>query len=215
MLKYLLFDLDNTLYSSSYGLEDNVVHRIKKFAASFLGISPDEVWRQRMAQEKKYGTCLEWLVAEKGFTDYEAYLAAAHPPDEADTLPLNDVLRAFLSGLAFPKAILTNSPMEHADRILNKLGITDLFTHIFDIRFCNYAGKPRPEVYRRTLEVLGYSAGEVLFIDDNRYYIEGYIALGGHAVLFDENDVHTNLPLPRIRELGELTRVIEEIINNK
>ena len=211
MLKYLLFDLDNTLYSSRYGLEKGVSQRIKEYTAVLLGISPEEAWKMRLSNMGQYGTCLEWLMAEKGFTDCEAYLAAVHPPDEADSLPPDEDLRAFLSGLSIPKAILTNSPMEHADRILGKLGIGDLFTHIFDIRMCHYAGKPRPEVYYRALETLGLSAGEVLFIDDNLFYIEGFIAIGGHAVLFDENDVHSNSTLPRIRGLRELEEIIDRI----
>ena len=215
MLKYLLFDLDNTLYSSRYGLEKNVSQRIKEYTAAFLGVTPDEAWQMRRSNMGQYGTCLEWLMEEKGFTDCEAYLAAVHPPDEADSLPPDGDLRSFLSGLSIPKAILTNSPREHADRILDKLGIGDLFTHIFDIRMCNYAGKPRPKVYYRALEVLGISAGEVLFIDDNPYYVEGFIALDGYAVLFDENDVHSDCPAPRIRELEELTRVIAELSNNR
>ena len=210
MFKYLLFDLDNTLYSCHHGLEDNVGRRIKEFAASYLGISPDEAWRLRMANMGTYGTCLEWLMTEKGFTDAEAYLSAIHPEGEADTLPPDDDLRVFLTGIPVSKAILTNSTREHADLILGKLGISDLFTHIFDIRQCNYMGKPRREVFNRALQILGINAEDVLFIDDNAFYVESFIAMGGHALLFDENDIHKNSALPRIRELGELTGILHK-----
>jgi putative hydrolase of the HAD superfamily len=204
MFKYLLFDLDNTLYSCNYGLEDNVSSRIREFAAGFLGVSQEEAWQQRTATATQYGTCLAWLMAEKGFTDPEAYLAAAHPEGEADSLPPAPELRAFLLGIPVPKAILTNSPREHADLILNKLGLNGIFTHVFDIRQCGYLGKPRREVFENALRILGVSAADVLFIDDSPFYVEGFIALGGKGILIDENDIHKNSPLPRIRDIKEL-----------
>ncbi|MDR1252731.1 MAG: HAD-IA family hydrolase [Treponema sp.] len=204
MFKYLLFDLDNTLYSCCHGLEDKVRCRMRAFTAAFLGISPDEAWRQRMMLAAKYGTNLEWLMGEKGFTAVEDYFAAVHPKDEADSLPADPELRAFLLGLPIPKAILTNSPREHSDRILSKLGITDLFTHVFDVRQSGYKGKPRPEAFNRALSILGVKAPDVLFIDDNPSYVEGFIALGGAGLLLDENDVHGDYPHPKIRELKEL-----------
>jgi putative hydrolase of the HAD superfamily len=203
--KYLLFDLDNTLYSCRYGLEDDVKRRLKEFAAGVLGVSPEEAWRQRMALETQYGTSLAWLMAEKGFTDVEAYLAAAHPEGEADTLPPDPELRAFLLGLPVPKAILTNSPREHTELILSKLGLNGIFTHIFDIRQCGFIGKPRREVFDNALRILGTGVADVLFIDDNHFYVEGFIAMGGNALLLDENNVHKDNTLPRIRELKELT----------
>ena len=208
MLKYLLFDLDNTLYSCRYGLEDNVGRRMREFAAAFLGLTPEEAWRQRMALVHQYGTCLEWLMGEKGFTDVETYLAAVHPPDEADSLVPDGELRAFLSGIPLPKAILTNAPREHADLVLSKLGLCDIFTHIFDIRQCGFLGKPRPEVYDNALRVLGVSAQEVLFIDDHPRYVYGFTALGGNGLLFDENDIHKNYTSHKIRDLRELTEYI-------
>jgi len=208
MLKYLLFDLDNTLYSNRYGLEENVGRRIKEFAAAFLNETPEETWRQRMAITDKYGTCLEWLMEEKGFTDAEAYLAAVHPGNEADTLPPDPELRDFLLGIPVPKAILTNAPREHADLILNKLCLNGIFTHIFDIRQCGYFGKPRREVFENALRILRVKAAEVLFVDDNPSYVEGFIAIGGHGILIDENDVHKNTALKKIRNIKEILPLI-------
>ena len=208
MIKYLLFDLDNTLYSNRYGLEAEVSRRIWEYTSAFLGVTPKEAKRERMAMLHKYGTCLEWLMEEKGFTDCEAYLAYVHPKGEADTLPPDDCLRAFLVGIDIPKAILTNSPREHVDLILGKLGIGDLFTNIFDIRQCGYKGKPRRDVYTHVLDVLGLNVDEVLFIDDHPLYVNGFIAIGGRALLIDEDDFHKDSPLPRIRDLRELAQYI-------
>ncbi|MDR2717340.1 MAG: HAD-IA family hydrolase [Treponema sp.] len=208
MLKYLLFDLDNTLYSCHYGLEKNVSRRIWEFAAALLGKTPEEVRRQRMEAKKQYGTCLEWLMTEEGFTDVEAYFAAVHPPGEADSLTPDPVLRTFLENISIPKAVLTNAPREHADVILDKLGVSDLFTHVFDVRQCNFLGKPRREFFDHALRTLGVSIEEVLFVDDHPFYVEGFVAMGGKGILLDEDDFHSDYTQPKIRALNEITRYI-------
>jgi putative hydrolase of the HAD superfamily len=208
MFKYLLFDLDNTLYSCRYGLEDHVKCRIREFAAGVLGVSPEDAWRERMSLARKYGTSLDWLMTEKGFTDAETYLAAAHPEGEADGLPPDPELRAFLLDIPVPKAILTNSTREHTELILSKLGLNGIFTRIFDIRQCGFVGKPRREVFDNALRILKTVAADVLFIDDNPFFVEGFIAMGGNGLLLDENDVHKNNALPRIRNVKELAAAV-------
>ncbi|MDR1430219.1 MAG: HAD-IA family hydrolase [Spirochaetaceae bacterium] len=208
MIKYLLFDLDNTLYSSHHGLEEKVGHRMREYAAAYLGTSPEEAWRLRLERTRAYGTTLEWLMAEKGFTDVEGYLAAVHPEDEAENLPPDPELGAFLESIPLPKAILTNSPREHADRILARLALGDIFTHIFDIRETAFKGKPGREVFERALSVLGVKAGETLFIDDTPRYVTGFTALGGRGLLMDEDNVCADYPGQRIRTLRELANYL-------
>jgi putative hydrolase of the HAD superfamily len=208
MIKYLLLDLDNTLYSCRYGLEDNVSRRIREYTAALLGCSPEEAWQRRKERISQYGTTLEWLRAEKGFTNVDDYLAAVHPQDEAENLPPDPELRAFLESIPIPKAILTNSPCEHADRILDKLGIGDLFTHIFDIRLNNFVGKPNAQAFYRALEAISAKPEEVLFIDDYPRYVSGFIDIGGQGLLLDEDDVHSHYPYGKIRNLRELAEYL-------
>ncbi|MCL2879276.1 MAG: HAD-IA family hydrolase, partial [Treponema sp.] len=106
-------------------------------------------------------------------------------------------------------AILTNSPREHADRILGRLGFEGLFTHIFDIRMCNFIGKPQPVFFNKALDTLGVQAETVLFIDDGPRYVEGFIKLGGNGVLYDENNQHPDFPHPRIQRLREITAFLK------
>ncbi|MDR0553715.1 MAG: HAD-IA family hydrolase [Treponema sp.] len=204
MLKYLLFDLDNTLYSARYGLEDAVSRRILAFLTRYLGVPAPEAARERRIALKKHGTTLEWLMAEKGFTGVDAYYAEIHPEGEASALEPDPALRDFLEGVPLPKAILTNAPLEHAVRILDKLRVRDCFTHIFDMRRNNFVGKPAPETFRRVLDALGVTPAETLFVDDYPFYVDGYRALGGQGVLFDEKNAHPDYPPPRIGDLREL-----------
>jgi putative hydrolase of the HAD superfamily len=206
--EWILFDLDNTLYSARYGLEEGVRRRIRIFLARYFGSSEEDAWKRRSAGMGLYGTTLEWLVMEEGFQDVESYFAFIHPEDEAEGLRPEPGLREFLEGLSLPLAILTNSPREHADRILKKLEIEDLFSPVVDIRQNNFFSKPRPEVYLRTLQILGTVPEKTLFVDDNPSYTEGFLNIGGMALLLDEFDVRHDYSLPRIRTLPELAGFI-------
>ncbi|MDR1106490.1 MAG: HAD-IA family hydrolase [Treponema sp.] len=210
MITHILFDLDNTLYSARFGLEEAMARRIRAFVSEWLGVSPEEAAAMRGAVMKKYGTTAEWLAAEKGLKDTGAYYRSVHPENEADSLFPDPGLRPFLESLPCPLAILTNSPLLHARRILGKLGIQDLFSRIFDIEASGFRGKPRPESYRRALDSLGAEPGTVLFVDDAPSYVEGYLALAKDAkgVLFDELGLYPDYPGERIGKLEELRTYI-------
>ena len=98
--------------------------------------------------------------------------------------------------------------MEHTDLILDKLGFKGLFTHIFDIRLCNFTGKPHETVYRKALEILHVNIDEVLFIDDHPGYVQGFIDIGGKGLLIDEKNFHKRYPNPRIFRLEELVNYL-------
>ncbi|HOJ99224.1 MAG TPA: HAD-IA family hydrolase [Termitinemataceae bacterium] len=204
MISYILFDLDNTLYSSRYGLEQATAERIRQFTVQFLGLPEEEALARRQARLPYYGTTLEWLMAEEGLTDVEAYHRFIHPEGEEAPLAPDPRLKEFLKSIPLPLAVLTNSPMEHAERVIKRLELEGIFTHIFDIRWNNHKGKPHEGAFRRVVRALGKEISEVLFVDDYPTYVEGYIRLGGPAVLVDEEDLHPEVPYPRIRSIYEL-----------
>ncbi|MDR1565695.1 MAG: HAD-IA family hydrolase [Treponema sp.] len=205
MIKHILFDLDNTLYSRRCGLENNVSARIHDYLAAWMGVTVEEAMEEREKRIGPYGTTLEWLIAEKKFTCIDQYYQAIYPENEADALHEDPGLRNFLKTLPCPLSILTNAPKEHADRVLKKLGIKDLFTEIFDLRRLGFKGKPLEEAFRTALETLRAQPEEVLFIDDMPKYVSGYRAIGGRGVLLDELDEHPTYPYEKIRDLREIS----------
>ena len=211
-IEYILFDLDGTLYSNHWGLEQGVSSRVNDFLAAYMNMSREEVWARRKQgiKEGRYGTTLEWLRGETDFKDSEidGYFAFIHPENEADILPPDPELRVFLQSLTVPIGVLTNSPTEHAERILRKLGIEDLFHTVYDIRKNGFTGKPVEGMYRRILKELGVEAPSCMLVDDMSFYIEGYRAIGGTGVLFDEDNSHPDFPGPRIQKLAEVKSLL-------
>ena len=208
MIQHILFDLDNTLYSASAGIEDSFILRIHDYASSWLGLPWEEcepLWKEAL---KRYGTTLEWLTSEKGFTDVDDYFAKMHPEDEADSLTPDPELRRFLESLPCPCSIITNSPGFHAERIIKKLELEGVFQRIFDIESNSLKGKPHASAFLRALDSLGLKPEEALFIDDIPRYVSGYLELGGRGLLLDEKDIHIHYPYERIKNLRELTRFL-------
>jgi len=98
-----------------------------------------------------------------GFQEPEEYFRAIHPEDEADCLNPDMVLKLILNNIPLPKAVLTNAPMDHAIRILDKLGISECFSGIYDIWFNKLVGKPHPRFLSWRFGSLGIHAGAYTF----------------------------------------------------
>ena len=179
---HLLFDMDNTLYPASSAMDKGITRRMLECVADFFHCTMDEAIALRSERIVHYSTTLEWLRSE-GLTDVEDFLAHVHPSNEAKELPPQPGLRDFLISLNMPMSILTNAPHEHADTVLGKLGIADLFEAVTDIRDAGFNGKPYPDSYMAALKKVGATIENTLFLDDMQKYTDGWVALGGTAVL--------------------------------
>lgn len=206
-LQHLLFDLDETLYPSSSSLGAEISRRMTVFVSEYLGLDAEAAAAVRRDLSGRYGTTLAGLIAEHDLQDSERYLEFCHPLEVDRHLRPDPSLDQALSALRLPKSILTNSPREHAERILAFLGIRQHFLRIYDIRFSALKGKPHEDAYRNVLADLGCAAEQVLFIDNRRDYLEGFRALGGRVLLVDDReaagDAQGEGP-PRISAVREL-----------
>lgn len=193
MIGHLLLDLDNTLYPASGGMDKGITLRMMTFIAEFLDLSLEEAQIQRAQALPNYGTTLEWLKFERGLTNEQGYYDAIHPPSEIDELQKDLNLRPFLKSLHIPMTLLTNAPMSHAQRLLNFFDISDIFLGIFDLTYHKGVGKPHPDCFLSTLDAVGHTVSDTIFVDDHPKYTRGYKSLGGRAILVDESGKHEAL----------------------
>jgi putative hydrolase of the HAD superfamily len=211
MTRLVLFDLDNTLYPESSGMDRDITRRMLEYVARYLGMSVEEARALRHERARNYGTTLEWIMVEKGFVDVESYFAAVHPEGEEYCVAQNPALGPILDSIPARKAVLTNSPMEHAERVLAKLAVRDRFDAVYDIRANGLRGKPRAEAYRRACEGMGASVDDTIFVDDMPKYARGFMALGGRAVVVDEAGRFAGEGIPRVRDLEELPALLASL----
>ena len=186
--------------------------RMTAFVCDLLGVTEEKAVALRRENFLRYGTTLSWLREAHGFRDIDAFLEATHPPDPSRFLGRDDRLIELLDRLERPAAVLTNSPREHAERVLSVLGLDGRFEALYDIRYNEFKGKPHSSAYLRPLQELSWPAEEVLFLDDAPTYVEGFIELGGHGVLVDEGGgraaAHPQLTtIHSVHDLGRLLGV--------
>jgi putative hydrolase of the HAD superfamily len=86
------------------------------------------------------------------------------------------------------KIIFTNSPREHAERVLKAMGLAHHFERIFDLRYFSFVAKPNPECYQHILDQLGIEGSEVLLLEDTAHNLPPAKALGMTTMLICDDD---------------------------
>jgi putative hydrolase of the HAD superfamily len=135
-----IFDLDNTLYRADSNLFDQIDVRITQYLERFLGTDPVSA---RAAQKRYYldhGTTLNGLMLEHN-ADPKPYLDFVHDIDLSPISASAD-LRAAVDALPGRRLIFTNGSHRHAERVVDRLGLNDLFHDFFDIEDTGYVPKP-------------------------------------------------------------------------
>ncbi len=183
-IRYLLFDLDDTLYPRSVGLWNEISQRMNDYMVARLGIPREDVNRVRQAYWEQYGTTLRGLHTERRI-DPEDFLEFVHDIPIGDYIQADARLDAMLAQLQQPKYIFTNASHAHAERVLAALGVAQHFAGIFDIQFIGYESKPALEAYHRVLAALKAKADECLLIEDAARNLVPAKKLGMHTVLLD------------------------------
>lgn len=187
MIKYVLFDLDDTLYPTSAGLMHEISVRMSEFMVDQVGIPPDEVDRVRRDYWERYGTTLRGLYLERHI-DAHTFLDYVHDVEPGKYLRPNPRLDAMLAALPLKKGIFTNAPADHARRVLTALGIEGHFADIFDIYFVQFESKPAAAAYERVAAALPFPADECALVDDMARNLAPAKALGMQTVWLDGND---------------------------
>lgn len=183
-LRYILFDLDDTLYPRSSGIMTTVSSRIRQFIMNTLALDAGAAEALQKRYYHAYGTTLRGLQTEHGI-DPDAYLSYVHDIPLQDYLQPSPELDRLLACIPLNKVVVTNGSAEHARRVLECLGIAHHFQTILDIRSFNYYCKPDPRAYERMLELLQARADECMLIDDSPRNLLPAKKLGMTTVLMD------------------------------
>ena len=165
-IETLFIDLDGTLYPAGNGVWDLIADRMNHYIHEHFGVPLEDVPALRLAYYHQYGTSLRGLQQHYD-VDAEAYLAYVHDIPVQDYVRPNPALRQMLLKLPQPKWILTNSDRNHSNRILQALGINDLFEGVVDVIATDYYPKPDPYVFEVAINLAGNpDPNKSLFIDD-------------------------------------------------
>jgi putative hydrolase of the HAD superfamily len=206
-IKTLILDLDETIYPSSTGLWDLIGDRIFLFIQQRLGLEPDVIRSLQYQYFHTYGTTLRGLQINHG-VDAHDYLDYVHDIPVEKILKPDPELCDVLASYPQRKVIFTNANKNHTRRVIQQVGVADLFSGIVDILDISPYCKPQPEAFQIALHLFGGLApGDCLFIDDSIRNIQTAADLGMSVVYINENR-QPSLLYPSIRYLKELPLVL-------
>jgi len=199
----LLFDLDNTLYTPERELFTLIDQRINRYMHEVVGIPLTEVNTLRRSYWQRYGVTMQGLMRHHG-VDPEDYLAYVHDIDVSSRLHPDLALRDALAAVPLRKAVFTNSSRDHSERVLNALGLNNLFEEIFDIRIANYLPKPGPEPYHAVLERINLPATACIMVEDSPENLRTAKELGMGTVLVGDlpGTSHIDVRIPTAGEIS-------------
>lgn len=171
-----VFDLDNTLYHGVHGLFEQIDMRMRQYLSKFLEVDEDEAFRVQKSYFREYGTTLRGMMVNHQM-DPIPYLDFVHDID-ITAIPPNPALDLALKNLSGRKLIFTNADLAHAERVLGRLGITEHFDGVFDIKDAEYVPKPEPEVYERLLKRFDIDPTTSVMVEDIARNLKPARALG-------------------------------------
>ena len=170
-MKYLLLDLDGVCYGShnGYPLEKVfglVSKRMTLFIQEKLGLDEKKAKELQTNYFYKYNTSLNGLMLHHNVIGDE-FLKYVHDID-ISFMKEDKIMRNELENLDMEKFIFTNGSAEHAQNILTRLGIYDLFgkEKVFDIKDAGYVPKPEAQTFDLMVKKFGINPEETIYIED-------------------------------------------------
>ena len=170
-IKYLLLDLDGVCYGThnGYPLEKVfglVSKRMTLFIQEKLGLDEKKAKELQTNYFYKYNTSLNGLMLHHNVIGDE-FLKYVHDID-ISFMKEDKIMRNELENLNMEKFIFTNGSAEHAQNILTRLGIYDLFgkEKVFDIKDAGYVPKPEAQTFDLMVKKFGINPKETIYIED-------------------------------------------------
>ncbi|KAL6841926.1 hypothetical protein ACP4OV_028438 [Aristida adscensionis] len=205
----LLFDIDDTLYPLSLGLNSACRENIQDYMLNKLKIEESQVPKMCLDLYKEYGTTMAGLKALGYDFDDDDFHACVHGRLPYEKLKPDPVLRQLLRSLPQRKIIFTNADKAHAARVLKRLGVEDCFDGIVYFETLNpkmegdadaqgRAGpgsgerilcKPSPESMEAVIKIAELDPKRTVFFDDSARNIAAGKAAGFRTVVVGSSAV--------------------------
>lgn len=159
-----VFDLDNTLYPAESNLFAQVDVKIGEYVQNFLKLDPIEARKVQKGLLLEHGTTLKGLMANHQVDPYH-YLDSVH---DIDFSPIehDPGLRNALESLKGRRIIFTNADRQYAEKVMDRLGVSDLFEDIFDIHRAGLEPKPDPKIYDAFLSEFNADPNRAIMFED-------------------------------------------------
>ncbi|XP_059311038.1 uncharacterized protein C24B11.05 [Lycium ferocissimum] len=200
-LKYecLLFDMDDTLYPLSSGVNLACRKNIEEYMLHQLNIEETEVPKMCLELYKEYGTTMAGL-KELGYEfDNDKFHEFVHGRLPYEVLKPDPLLGNLLLSMPQRKIIFTNGDKAHAIRVLSRLGLGDCFEGIICFETLNPPSedtdddeaasrrrilcKPSVKAMEAAIRIANLDPNKTIFFDDSPRNIASGKQAGLHTVI--------------------------------
>jgi len=194
--------------------------RMTGYVMQVTGLPYDEAYRLQKTYLAEHGITLRGLMLNHA-VDPKAFAAVFHDIS-LDILAHDPALVAAIAALPGRRLIFTNADHHHAERVLERLGLSHLFDHVAHIGSYDYTPKPDPEAFRRLFAAHSVTPAETAFFEDSERNLKPAADLGmttvlvvpeGQREVFREAWELEGRDAPYVDHLtDDLTRFLEEIM---
>ena len=164
LIKYWLFDLDNTLYSGQTKVFEQVDKKMSEYISEKLKVDLVEAKKIQKSYFYEYNTTLNGMIKNHKI-DANEFLEFVHDID-IDFLKKDVPLEIELKKLSGKKIIFTNGSRKHALNVTKRIGIDKHFDDIFDIVDAEFFPKPTPSPYEKLIKKHKIDPNLCVFIED-------------------------------------------------
>ena len=204
-MKIVFLDVDDTLYQKGTGPFPFVNQKIENYVMSWCKIDLQKARRIRKEYIQSYGSTLGGLMKHHG-VDPDDYLKDVHDVPVEDLLKPDKKLRDALKKIPYERIVFSNGSVEYVNRVLDALGISDLFSDRFTIEYMDFIPKPKPYPYHKIMELYGKSPEKCVLVDDRLPNVHTAIDMGMEAVLVGKGQAVSRAP--GIDDIYEISRVL-------
>ncbi|MGE4322406.1 MAG: pyrimidine 5'-nucleotidase [Sphingobium sp.] len=211
-----IFDLDNTLYPAKADLFALIDVKMGEFIQGLLGCDAQIARETQKRYFLDHGTTLSGLMRHHG-VDPRAFLDYVHDIS-MDRLAVDPALNAAIAALPGRRLIFTNGDADYAGRVLDRLGLSDMFELIHDIHACHYVPKPDPSGYAALCSAHGVDPDRAAFFEDMARNLRPAKAIGMTTIWVNngsEAGDHGHHPDFIDYETDHLTPFLADIIGDR
>ncbi|HTN39570.1 MAG TPA: pyrimidine 5'-nucleotidase, partial [Asticcacaulis sp.] len=166
------------------------------------GLSPIEAARLRDQYLHEHGTTLAGLVAHHNIDPY-TFLNEVHDVS-LDTLAPDPDLNGMIAALPGRKLVFTNGDERHAIRLLDHMGMAELFQGVFHLEHAEWIPKPALKTFEKMMAVHAVKPETAAFFEDSPKNLKPAHELDMKTILvgpkaLDNTDGHVDFRSPSLK----------------
>jgi putative hydrolase of the HAD superfamily len=192
-MQTFFFDLDNTLYPHTARVTEALEEKMNAYVAEIAQLDTLDAAKMRQGYFERYGTTLRGLQLHHA-VNTEAYLARVHDIQIEALVTRNQLLCDLMQPILNQSTVFTNSPREHAIRVLTALGFQDQQWSIVDIRATDFQPKPQLAAYEAALRAAHAEPASSVLFEDTLVNLKTAKAIGMQTVYIHPDPTSITVP---------------------